>query len=124
QAPLDWTATARLSEKLAVLEREKLLLYPANTPVREIPVQPSVKVPAGWGIGTALTPTDGYDAQHPKGGTTHFDATTVEQLEDAPVITGEYFHEFPLAPEVTPRHYIDVVADSAEDSQLRPALLV
>jgi predicted metalloprotease with PDZ domain len=122
-AHLDCIVTARLSQKLAVLEWEKLLLYPANTPVKEIPIQPSVKVPEGWGIGTALTPTDGYDPQHPKGGTTHYAATTVEQLEDSPVITGEYFHEFALAPEVTPRHYIDVVADSAEDSQLRPALL-
>jgi predicted metalloprotease with PDZ domain len=122
-AHLDCIVTARISQKLAVLEWEKLLLYPANTPVKEIPVQPSVKVPTGWGIGTALTPTDGYDPQHPKGGTTHFAATTVEQLEDSPVIAGEYFHEFPLAPEVTPKHYIDVVADSGEDSQLRPALL-
>jgi predicted metalloprotease with PDZ domain len=123
-AHLDCIVTARISQKLAVLEWEKLLLYPANTPVKDIPVQPTVKVPAGWGIGTALTPTDGYDPQHPKGGTTHYAATTVEQLEDSPIITGEYFHEFALAPEVTPKHYIDVVADSPEDSQLRPALLV
>jgi predicted metalloprotease with PDZ domain len=123
-AHLDCIVTARISQKLAVLEWEKLLLYPANTPVKEIAIQPTVKVPTGWGIGTALTPTDGYDAQHPKGGTTHFAPTTVEQLEDSPVITGEYFHEFPLATEVTPKHYIDVVADSPEDSQLRPALLV
>jgi predicted metalloprotease with PDZ domain len=123
-AHLDCIVTARISQKLAVLEWEKLLLYPAKTPVAEIPIQPSVKVPEGWGIGTALTPTDGYDPQNPKGGTTHFAATTVEQLEDSPVITGQYFHEFALAPEVTPKHYIDVVADTAEDSQLRPALLV
>ena len=123
-AHLDCIVTARISQKLAVLEWEKLLLYPAKTPVAEIPIQPSVKVPEGWGIGTALTPTDGYDPQNPKGGTTHFAATTVEQLEDSPIITGQYFHEFALAPEVTPKHYIDVVADSAEDSQLRPALLV
>jgi predicted metalloprotease with PDZ domain len=123
-AHLDCIVTARISQKLAVLEWEKLLLYPANTPVKEIPIQPSVTVPAGWGIGTALTPTDGYDAQNPKGGTTHFAATTVEQLEDSPVIAGQYFHEFALAPEITPKHYIDVVSDSPEDSQLRPALLV
>jgi len=122
-AHLDCIVTARVSQKLAVLEWEKLLLYPANTPVKEIPIQPSVKVPEGWGIGTALTPTDGYDPQHPKGGTTHYTATTVEQLEDSPVIAGQYFHEFALAPEVTPRHYIDVVSDSPEDSNLRPALL-
>jgi predicted metalloprotease with PDZ domain len=123
-AHLDCIVTARISQKLAVLEWEKLLLYPANTPVKDIPIQPSVKVPSGWGIGTALTPTDGYDAQHPKGGTTHYAATNVEQLEDSPVIAGQYFHEFALAPEVTPKHYIDVVSDNPEDSQLRPALLV
>ncbi|HEV2324634.1 MAG TPA: M61 family peptidase, partial [Terracidiphilus sp.] len=55
-AHLDCIVTSRVSEKLAVLEWEKLLLYPAHIPVREIPIQPSVMVPAGWGIGTALTP--------------------------------------------------------------------
>jgi predicted metalloprotease with PDZ domain len=123
-AHLDCIVTARVSQKLAVLEWEKLLLYPANTPVKDIAIQPSVKVPEGWGIGTALTPTDGYDPQNPKGGTTQYAATTVEQLEDSPVITGQYFHEFALAPDVTPKHYIDVVSDDPEDSKLRPALLV
>ncbi len=122
-AHLDCIVTARVSDKLAVLEWEKLLLYPAKTPVKDIAIQPSVTVPAGWGIGTALSPTDGYDPQNPKGGTTHYAATTVEQLEDSPVITGQYFHEFALAPEITPKHYIDVVSDSPEDSKLRPALL-
>ena len=122
-AHLDCIVTARVTQKLAVLEWEKLLLYPANTPVKDIAVQPSVTVPAGWGVGTALTPIDDYDAQHPKGGTTHFAATTVEQLQDSPIIAGEYFHEFALAPEVTPKHFIDVVADAPEDAELRPALL-
>jgi predicted metalloprotease with PDZ domain len=122
-AHLDCIVTARVSQKLAVLEWEKLMLYPAHTPGKEIPIQPSVKVPQGWGIGTALTPIDDYNPQHPKGGLTHYAPTTVEQLEDSPVITGQYFHEFALAPEVSPKHYIDVVSDSPEDSQLRPAFL-
>jgi predicted metalloprotease with PDZ domain len=122
-AHLDCIVTARVTQKMAVLEWEKLLLYPANTPVKDIPIQPSVKVPTGWGIGTALTPTDGYDPQHPKGGLTQYAPTSVEQLEDSPVITGEYFHEFALAPEITPKHYIDVVSDQPEDSQLRPTFL-
>ena len=57
------------------------------------------------------------------GSSTKYAATNVEQLEDSPVIAGQYFHEFPLAPDVTPKHYIDVVADSPEDSELRPQLL-
>ena len=36
-AHLDCIVTARVSQKLAVLEWEKLLLYPAHTPVRDIP---------------------------------------------------------------------------------------
>src|SRR3984957_922515 len=123
-AHLDCIVTARISQKMAVLEWEKLLLYPANIPVKEIPIQPSLKVPAGWGVGTALQPEGAGSYPVPAAGTTtKFAATTVEQLEDSPIITGEYFHEFALAPEVTPKHYIDVVSDSPEDSKLRPALL-
>jgi predicted metalloprotease with PDZ domain len=128
-AHLDCIVTARISQKMAVLEWEKLLLYPANTPVREIPVQPSLIVPAGWGIGTALQP-DGSGsypvpakAENGKSAVTKFAATNVEQLEDSPIITGEYFHEFPLAPEITPKHFIDVVSDAPEDSNLRPSVL-
>jgi predicted metalloprotease with PDZ domain len=122
-AHLDCIVTARADDKIAVLEWEKLLLYPANIPVRDIAVQPSVTVPAGWGIGTALTPTGAYDPNAKVGGTTQFQPTTVEQLQDSPVIAGEYFHEFALAPEITPKHFIDVVSDQPDDSNLRPQLL-
>jgi len=123
-AHLDCIATARLSQKMAVLEWEKLLLYPANTPVREIPIQPSLIVPAGWGVGTALQPVSGGAYPVPAAGsTTKFAVTNVEQLEDSPIISGQYFHEFPLATEITPKHYIDVVSDAPEDSNLRPSVL-
>ena len=135
-AHLDCIVTARATTKMAVLEWEKLLLYPAGVAVKDIAIQPSVTVLAGWGIGTALTPvgtgltpppTTGVDesAHNPAAGstTTRYAATTVEQLEDSPVIAGQYFHEFPLAPEITPKHYIDVVSDEARDSELRPEFL-
>ena len=135
-AHLDCIVTSRASTKLAVLEWEKLLLYPANVPVRDIPVEPSVTVLPGWGVGTALAPvstaqvppaTTGIDesAHEPMRGskTTRYAATTVEQLEDSPVIAGQYFHEFPLAPEISPKHFIDVVSDEEDDSNLRPELL-
>jgi predicted metalloprotease with PDZ domain len=121
-AHLDCIVTSRISQKMAVLEWEKLLLYPAHTPVKSIPIQPSVKVPAGWGIGTALTPVN-ESSVTPPGAPVKYAVTNVEQLEDSPVIAGEYFHEYPLAPEITPKHYLDVVSDAPEDSKLRPALL-
>jgi predicted metalloprotease with PDZ domain len=123
-AHLDCIVTERVSQKQAVLEWEKLMLYPANTPVRDIPIQPSLIVPAGWGVGTALTPIGSDPYPVPAAGvTTHFAATNVEQLEDSPIITGQYFHELPLAPEISPKHFIDTVSDHPEDSNLRPALL-
>ena len=114
---VDAIVTARVSDKLAMLEWEKLLLYPAGTPVREIQMQPSIKVPAGWGVGTALTPI-GTD-----GNTTHFAPVTLEMLEDSPVLTGRYFKEIPLAPDVTPKHFLDVAGDAPEDVDLRPQFL-
>jgi predicted metalloprotease with PDZ domain len=122
-AHLDCIVTERVSQKMAVLEWERLLLYPAKTPVRDIPIQPSLIVPAGWGIGTALTPIGSGPYPVPAAGsTTRYAATNVEQLEDSPVITGQYFHEFALAPEVSPKHFIDVVSDAPEDSNLRASL--
>ena len=122
-AHLDCIVLSRASDKLAVLEWEKLMLYPAHTPVRGISIQPSVMVPGGWGIGTALVPLTPFDPNTKIGGSVLFQPTTVEQLEDSPVITGEYFHEFPLATEITPKHFIDIVSDEPEDSNLRPELL-
>ena len=121
-AHLDCIST-NVTNYQAVLEWEKLLLYPANIPVREIPIQASVNVPAGWGIGTSLTPISAYDPQHPAGGMVHYAATTVEMLEDSPIMTGIYFHEYPLAPDVTPKHYIDVFGDAPEDVEIRPTVL-
>jgi predicted metalloprotease with PDZ domain len=123
-AHLDSIVTSRVSQKLAAFEWECLLLYPAGIPVKDIPIQPSLKVPDGWGIGTALAPTgSGPYPVPPAGSTTEFATTTVEQLEDSPVLTGQYFHEYPLAPEISPKHYLDVAADYPEDANLRPALL-
>jgi predicted metalloprotease with PDZ domain len=123
-AHLDCIVTQRVTQKLAVLEWEKLLLYPAHPPVREIPIQPSLIVPAGWGIGTALTPIGSGPYPVPAAGaTTHFAAISIEQLQDSPVITGQYFHEFPLVPEISPKHYLDVVSDAPEDSNLRVPVL-
>jgi predicted metalloprotease with PDZ domain len=121
-AHLDCIAT-NVTNYQAVLEWERLMMYPAHIPVRDIPIQASVNVPAGWGIGTSLTPISAYDPQHPTGGMVHYAATTVEMLEDSPIMTGLYFHEYALAPDVTPKHYIDVFGEAAEDVDIRPTVL-
>ena len=44
-------------------------------------------------------------------------------LVDSPVIAGKYFREIPLAPDVTPKHFLDLAADAPEDLELKPAML-
>jgi predicted metalloprotease with PDZ domain len=123
-AHLDCLVPLNVSHRLALLDWESLALYPANTPVRDIAIQPSVIVPAGWSIGTALVPSGGTPYPKPAdGSTTKFAITNVEQLEDSPVLIGQNFREFALAPEISPKHFIDVACDQAEDCNLSAAAL-
>jgi predicted metalloprotease with PDZ domain len=106
----------------ATLEWEDLMLYPAHIPVRDIAIQPTVTVPAHWGIGTSLKPLTNYDPQHPAGGTIKYAATTVEMLEDSPVMTGLYFHEYALAPGTLAPHYMDVIGPTAASIEASPKM--
>jgi predicted metalloprotease with PDZ domain len=105
------------SVNMTVLEWNSVVMYPAHIPVAQIPVAASLTVPADWKLGTALSVT----AQ--KAGQTSFAPVSLEQLVDSPVITGRYFREIPLAPEITPKHYLDVAGDTAEDVDLKPEYL-
>ncbi len=132
---LDSIQSHRVTTNISVLEWEQLMMYPANVPAKNIPIQPSVTVPAGWGTGTALKPVGTVptpavtgvdeDAHHPPADavTTKYAVTDVEQLEDSPILTGRYFHEYVLAPEIKPAHFLDVAADDPEDAQMRPQVL-
>jgi predicted metalloprotease with PDZ domain len=122
EAHVDAIVTSRVTDKMAVLEWEKLLLYPANTPVRDIQITPIITAPAGWGVGTALTPT-GAPRNSATGSTTPFATVSVEMLEDSPVIMGRYFKEYPLVPDISPKHFLDVTGDAPEDIELRPEVL-
>jgi predicted metalloprotease with PDZ domain len=105
------------SVNMTVLEWNSVVLYPAHIPVAQIPITASLTVPAGWKLGTALSVT----AQ--QGEETSFAPVSVEQLVDSPVITGKYFREIPIAPEITPKHYLDVAGDAADDVDLKPEYL-
>src|SRR5277367_4795898 len=96
------------SANMTVLEWNSVVLYPAHIPVAKIPITASLTVPQGWRLGTALT------VAGQKGVETSFAPVSVEQLVDSPVITGRYFREIPIAPEITPKHYLDVAGEAAE----------
>jgi predicted metalloprotease with PDZ domain len=107
-----YSAGASTSENLALLSWNTLVLYPDGAVASDVMVTPSVTIPSGWKFGTALDKDGG------SGQTTSFKTVSLEQLVDSPVLAGRYFREVVLAPEITPKHYLDMAADGPEQIDL------
>jgi predicted metalloprotease with PDZ domain len=107
-----FSAGGSTSENLALLSWNTLLVYPADTNAIDVMFTPSITIPAGWQFGTALDKDGGT------GQSTTFKTVSLEQLIDSPVLAGRYFREIPLAPEITPKHYLDMAADGPEEIDL------
>jgi predicted metalloprotease with PDZ domain len=107
-----FSAGGSTSENLALLSWNTLLVYPADTNASDVMFTPSITVPAGWKFGTALDKDSG------SGQMAIFKTVSLEQLVDSPVLAGRYFREVPLAPEITPKHYLDMAADGPEQIEL------
>jgi predicted metalloprotease with PDZ domain len=85
-------------------------MYPAGYYVRNIPVQPSVIVPTGWKVGTALRPTSQTATR------IDYPVTSYEILMDSPLIAGAHYRRIELSPDVA----IDVIADTPEELAATP----
>ena len=116
-AAAGFSAGASTSANLAMLSWNSVVLYPEGKSPAEIQITPSVKLPAGWQFGTALTKTNSSAEL------SSFATVSLEQLIDSPLLAGKYFKEFPLAPGVTPKHFLDLAADGPEDLKIKPEAL-
>ena len=116
-AATGFTAGASTTANLAMVSWNEVLVYPAGHPAADIAVQAAAKLPSGWQFGTALTKTGEAN------GAVQFETVSLEQLVDSPLLAGKFFKEFPLAPEVTPKHFLDVAADGPEDLRIKPEAL-
>ena len=107
---------------LAVLDWNTVVLYPysgRDTQVTNFTVTPTVVLPSGWHTATSLKTL--ASAMEPTSSVVNFQPVSLEQLVDSPMIAGRYFREIALAPEVSPRHYLDIVADHPEDLEVPQA---
>ncbi len=91
------------------LEWNAVVLYPAGYFSRRIPVAADVKLPQGWGIGTALEGAGG-----------HFKTTTLNTLVDSPLLAGKYFKRVDLDPGAKVPVYADIVADRPNQLKFTP----
>jgi predicted metalloprotease with PDZ domain len=113
----DFGQSVSATDRIEDLEWNQVVFYPAGYAVRNISVRPSVQLPAGWGYATALATTSASN------GTIGFDAVSLEQLVDSPLITGLHFARIDLAPGATVPVYLDLVADHDSDLKLTEAQL-
>jgi len=87
---------------------EAVSLYPAGYYTRQIPIEASLKLPAGWQAATALRPTGPAAAG---GNVIDYGTVNYEVLVDSPVIAGRYFRKDDLGLGVT----LNSIADSNKE---------
>lgn len=123
-APTGFSAGASTSENLAMLSWNTVVLYPANTNAADVTVSPTVIMPSAWQYGTALesiaSDTNQICPATSQCRSLQFKTVSLEHLIDSPVLAGKYFKEIELAPDVTPKHFLDLAADGPEDLNLSP----
>ncbi len=113
-AATGFSAGASTSASLALVSWNEVVLYPSGKQSSDIYLKPSIKLPEGWKYATGLT-ASGSDE-----GAVNFETVSLETLVDSPLLTGKYFREIPLAPEISPKHFLDLAADGPEDLKLKP----
>ena len=102
-----YTGGATATDKMAVINWNAMLLYPAGWTSDELSYSASLRLPADWKFGTSLAVASQSGAE------IKFAPVSLTMLIDGPVITGQYLKVVPLNPGQTPPAEMDVAADSA-----------
>ena len=109
------TATAQgrvvMTPEIVNLQWNLVAFYPAGYFTRQIPVDATAILPAGWRYGTALEPVDPAAL-----GTVAFKRINFDDLVDLPMFAGKNFRQEQLAPGVR----LNIVADTPEELAATP----
>jgi predicted metalloprotease with PDZ domain len=101
--------SASVTPRVAVIEWNQLLFYPAGYGAHSIELAPSVKLLPGWQFGTALERAGGSATD------VHFKTVNLATLVDSPLLTGIYFRRVDLAPGAKIPVHLDIAADHPAD---------
>ncbi|MGC2197901.1 MAG: M61 family peptidase [Terriglobales bacterium] len=104
------------STNLLDLNWNQVVLYPDGVASDAVEFAPSVRLPAGWKYGTALT------TARTAGDEVSFSRVSLTTLVDSPLIAGEHYRQIELVPAgEIPAHVMDLVADSDAELEMTPA---
>ncbi|KQN03635.1 M61 family metallopeptidase [Sphingomonas sp. Leaf25] len=98
-----------ITPEMLSLQWESVSLYPAGYYTRRIPVEATVRYPAGWTAAAGLPSTV-------SNGVYRYERTSYETLVDSPVLAGKYFKRFQL----TDRVGLNVTADKPSELAATP----
>jgi len=106
-----------MTDRMLMLEWDKLSLYPAGHYSRDIHVTPSVTLPSGWQFGSALETAAQSDS------TTTFKPVSYNNLVDSPMYAGQYFKRVQLNDAGQAPVHLDIVADAPKYLEMTPEQL-
>jgi predicted metalloprotease with PDZ domain len=110
-------ADFEITDRMMSMEWSKVALYPAGYYTRGITFTPSLTLPKGWQLGTAL------ETASKSGDTTTFKPVTFDNLVDSPVYAGQYFKRVALNAGDKAPVFLDVVADEPKYLEMTPEQL-
>src|SRR4029079_15115310 len=91
-------ASGSATAQLLGLSWNQVLLYPKGVKASDIQYAPSLRLPAGWKYGTALS------TSKQSGEEIDFASVSLETLVDSPVFAGKFFKTINLAPGAATSH--------------------
>lgn len=92
------------SDRQLLLAWNTVVLYPLGIDKRELMIEPSIVLPAGWKQGSSLQVTG------ESGSRLTFAPVSLERLIDSPVLAGEFYRSVPLASQWPAE--LDITGDS------------
>ena len=104
----------QISDEIADLDWNDVLLYPAGHFSRDITFSTTIKLPNDWKYATAL------DTASQKGDTVHFKNTTLNTLVDSPLYAGSHFKRVDLSSSPENKVYLDVFGDAEANLAITP----
>lgn len=104
----------RISNKIADLTWNSVLLYPAGYFSRRIQLSPELKLPDGWKFATAL------EVKSQSGDTIQFKDVPLNTLVDSPLYAGVNYERVDLSTGPDNQVFLDVFADKPEQLQITP----
>lgn len=111
-----FTSGSSTTSHLALFSWNWLLLYPPVAHTDELPVDASIRLPAGWKYGTGL------DTESVTRGVVEFKTASLTRIVDSPVLAGEYLRVIPLSTS-KPEVVMDIAADSPAALEASPQFI-